>query len=98
VIYWNDFIFDEVVGFVLAMPEEHKDEEVRGTRLGGSSIRNDAELTNAVEQFTAIQETRREQRPARMVGLSGLDSNAASSDRKSASASEPMVPRQRGEG
>lgn len=95
-IHWNDFVFDDVVGFVLAMPDEA---EVRAERLGGLSIRSDAGgVENAVMEIMAIQETRREQRPARMAGPSGLDSNAVSSDRKSAGFTEPTLVRQRGEG
>ena len=50
-IFWKDFVFDDVFGPMLVVSEPD------GT--GSLSIRNDA---------IAIQETRQEQMPARMVG------------------------------
>jgi hypothetical protein len=68
VIRWNDFVFDEVLGFVLDI--EGSPNEFRAERTGGSSG-EDAATTGP------IQETRDEQRPARMVGFSDLDSKPA---------------------
>jgi hypothetical protein len=51
VIFWKDFVFDEIFGPLLVVSEQEE--------TGSLSIRNDA---------IAIQETRQEQRPARMVG------------------------------
>jgi hypothetical protein len=53
VIYWKDFAFDEVFGPLLVVSESEKPN-------GAAGIRNDA--------VVKIQETRQEQRPARMVG------------------------------
>ncbi len=50
-IYWKDFVFDEVCGPLLVVGE---------TPDGDLGIRKDA--------VVKIQETRQEQRPARMVG------------------------------
>ena len=60
-IHWKDFILDERFGPILSVPSE----QVCATRPGVPSVMEDAR---------SIQETRPEQRPARMVGLSSLDS------------------------
>jgi hypothetical protein len=70
VICWNDFILDDVLGPVLNVGDETSYASCRvGARIGRPSARNGTEVVNQ------IQETRQEQRPARMVGLSELDSN-----------------------
>jgi hypothetical protein len=51
VIFWKDFVFDDVCGPLLVVGESKP--------TGDLGIRKDA---------IAIQETRQEQRPARMVG------------------------------
>jgi hypothetical protein len=71
VIFWKDFILDDVVGPILADvgSKDDKDYKVcRRTRLGSPSVMEDA-------RGNTIQETGQEQRPARMAGLSSLDSS-----------------------
>ena len=80
-IYWNDFIFDEILGPILAMPEERPQGNRITVRSGDTDARNGASGNKQVLSIS-IQETRQEQRPARMVGLSSHDS--AQVDRKSA--------------
>ena len=81
-IFWKDFILDDIVGPILAMPEERPTTSGRDeTRFGSPDTRNGASGNNTVLS-TDIQETRQEQRPARMVGHSSHDS--AQVDRKSA--------------
>lgn len=66
-IFWKDFVLDDVFGPLLAFPET------------SASCRTEAQAgcTDTQEGIRAkIQETRTEQRPARMVGLSDLDSSA----------------------
>jgi hypothetical protein len=75
VIFWKDFLLDDVVGPVLALPEERLStkssrEEVR---LGSPNTRNGASGKQETLDVS-IQETRQEQRPARMVGHSSHDS------------------------
>lgn len=65
-IYWMDFKFDEVFGPILEIPEK---DHSRKARSGSPSVMEDAEGSK-------IQETGQKQRPARMVGLSSLDSFA----------------------
>jgi hypothetical protein len=99
VITWKDFVLDDIVGPVLMLPEEAlkadrpaTDGRVEGTRLGSPEARNGASGNNSAK--AEIQETRPEQRPARMVGSSSHDS--AQVDRKSAGsdrANNPMRPR-----
>ena len=88
-IFWKDFILDDVVGPSLFIgsedfvntsvknsvvsaaknfSEEASHESCRGKRFGGSS---DMEVASGAQ----IQETRQEQKPARMVGFSGLESH-----------------------
>jgi hypothetical protein len=79
VIVWKDFILDDVVGPVLLDDlVRYTDLKVcRGKRVASSavllktkpSVMEDSKGAQAVH----IQETGQEQRPARMVGLSGLD-------------------------
>lgn len=64
-IYWQDFVLDDVFGPLLNMEEQDKVRRAK-PRLGGTGVNDDARAK--------IQETGTEQRPARMVGLSGLDS------------------------
>jgi hypothetical protein len=71
VILWKDFILDDVVGPILDVDFDDEKEiltSCRRKRIGSPSVMEDA---NGI-----IQETRQEQRPARMVGLSNLDSPA----------------------
>jgi hypothetical protein len=71
VIIWKDFILDDVVGPVMIDPSDidvNESEVCRRTRLGSTIIMED--------EHGIIQETRQEQRPARMVGHSSLDSLA----------------------
>ena len=85
-ITWKDFVMDDILGPILAMPEELAAELVSPQdsraeqRLGSSDTSDGASGNNAAK--AVIQETRQEQRPARMVGLSSHDS--AQVDRKSA--------------
>jgi hypothetical protein len=70
VICWNDFILDDVLGPVLNFGDEDVSyTSCRAVRNGRPSTSNGTEVVNQ------IQETSREQRPARMVGHSVLDSN-----------------------
>ena len=62
-IFWKDFVLDEVFGPLLVVSESNE--------LGDLGIRKDAFV---------IQETRQAQRPARMVGLSSLDSAQSHTD------------------
>jgi hypothetical protein len=72
VIYWKDFILDDVMGPVLRIPESASS----GKQSDRTETR-DASCTDTEEGTRAqIQETRTEQRPARMVGPSDLDSSA----------------------
>jgi hypothetical protein len=84
VITWKDFVFDDVMGPILM-----DFESCRGTRLGSPSVMEDA---NGI-----IQETGQEQRPARMVGLSNLDSKAQSHMEVSRGHRASEIPRLRGE-
>lgn len=83
-IHWQDFILDENIGPVLS-PElfEGQPEPIscRRKRLGSPSIMDDARgtQTEAID-VASFQETRQEQRPARMVGLSSLDSARSHTD------------------
>jgi hypothetical protein len=75
VITWKDFILDDVVGPVMMDPspiDSNETEVCRRTRLGSTIVMEDEESENS-----SIQETRQEQRPARMVGHSSLDSSAS---------------------
>jgi hypothetical protein len=83
VIRWKDFILDDIVGPILALPEEMAAKDERPATNGrddiglsqfGSSLdtRNGAVGTNTAQ--ADIQETRQEQQPARMAGLSSHDS------------------------
>lgn len=65
-IFWKDFILDDVVGPILNF-DQTSSTNCREERNGRPSIKTDT----GVKQ---IQETRQEQRPARMAGLSNLDS------------------------
>lgn len=72
-IYWQDFILDDVCGPLL-MDELLKDINIqvcRGKRIGNANIMDDVAAVHSVQ----IQEARQDQRPARMEGLSNLDSH-----------------------
>ena len=87
-IIWKDFILDDVVGPILAMPEEMQRELTKGSRKEERLGRPDAmkgargkkcEVERSSETHvqvlsTTIQETRQEIQPARMVGSSSHDS------------------------
>jgi hypothetical protein len=83
VIVWKDFVLDDVAGPVLL--EELVDitdlKVCRGKRVASSSIMPKTKPSvmedSTGEQAVQIQETGQEQRPARMVGLSGLDFNSS---------------------
>jgi hypothetical protein len=69
VITWKDFILDDdVLGAIMIDPLDKEFESCRRTRLGSPIVMED--------ETGIIQETRQEQRPARMVGHSSLDSLA----------------------
>ena len=87
-ILWKDFVLDENFGALLS-PELFSDDEPvltssRGKRLGSLSIMDDAQGTQIETTCNngevSFQETRQEQRPARMVGLSSLDSAQSHTD------------------
>jgi hypothetical protein len=93
VIFWKDFVMDDILGPILAMPEERPVQDCEDgldsfsqdsryeTRFGQpSDTRNGASGKQAAK--AEIQETRQEPRPARMVGRSSHDS--AQVDRTSA--------------
>jgi hypothetical protein len=67
-IVWKDFIFDEVLGPLLECPQLEPGSRSFDDR---TSVMEDAEIANVDN----VQEARREQRPARMVGTVSLDSN-----------------------
>ena len=88
-ILWKDFVLDDDFGPVLSPELFLGDEPVptscRRKRLGSPSIMDDARGTqNGTTprnlDGVPIQETRQEQRPARMVGLSSLDSAQSHTD------------------
>ena len=84
-ITWGDFILDDVVGPILALPEEimgASSSSCREERLGSPDARNGASGKQKGVLSTQIQETRQEKQPARMVGSSSHDS--AQVDRMSA--------------
>ncbi len=78
-IFWNDFLMDDVFGPILVVPEladssEMSDLKCRRTRLGDrSSIMEDANGNPETFSKVSIQETGQEKRLARMAGLTGLD-------------------------
>ena len=70
-ITWNDFVLDQETGPLLWV-EMDPGQEIsvcRRCQSGRPSVMEDAGDAVCV----SIQETRQEQRPARMVGLSSLD-------------------------
>jgi hypothetical protein len=70
VIYWNDFILDDVMGPLLNIEEDNQSyPSCRAVRKTGRPS-----TYEGAEDEQQIQETRQEQRPARMVGLSVLES------------------------
>ena len=82
-ILWGDFILDDIMGPLLAMPGEASSTSCRNEkRLGSPDTRNGASGKQNETLGVSIQETRQEQRPARMVGHSSHDS--AQVDRMSA--------------
>lgn len=81
-ICWNDFILDDVLGPVLNFEDDETSytscRMVRNGRPSTSTDQAGRKLCREVEGtevVNQIQETRQEQRLARMAGLSELDSN-----------------------
>lgn len=73
-ITWTDFVLDDVIGPSLAI-RPAQGEGSRWTQAGdGLSVMEDA---RSLAVDVPIQETGQEQRPARMVGSTGLDSKHA---------------------
>lgn len=70
-IFWTDFVLDDVAGPLLVVPEA--DSLNREERSDDPGVMDDAR--------SEIQETRQELWPARMVGLSSLDSTVAQAGR-----------------
>ena len=93
-IIWKDFILDDIVGPVLALPEDlPQTGGCSGKQLGSPDTRNGASGKQRASHDAKIQETRQEQRPARMVGPSSHDS--AQVDRKSAGSDRANEPHTR---
>ena len=74
-IFWKDFVLDEVIGPVIdpSLLDGVSDPvptSCRRKRLGSPNVKDDV-------RGVSFQETGQEQRPARMVGLSSLDSESA---------------------
>lgn len=83
-IFWGDFILDDVVGPVLSISESRV-----GAKEGADviSVKEDGRSNH-------IQETGQERRPARMAGKSSSEFNAASrKDAGTASAPTPQKER-----
>ncbi len=70
-IFWKDFILDDVLGPHLVLPDEDRIRNTLG--MGAQSIMEDA-----IVKSEDIRETGQEQQPARMAGLPSLDSNRSS--------------------
>ncbi len=86
-IFWKDFLLDDDLGAVLSPELFSGDSPVptvcRRKRLGSPSVMDDARGTKtetASQDGGSIQETGQEQRPARMVGHSNLDSAQSHKD------------------
>ena len=106
-IFWKDFILDDKVGPLLvattsAMPinvsrrrKQIAAQSCREMRFGSPSVMEDALGTNGTLDGVSIQETRREQRPARMVGPGDLD--FAQADMEVSRSNRTRILRQRGE-
>lgn len=79
-IFWNDFVLDDATGPLLSVEfdAEMLIKVCRNRKPGCPSVTEDAGQCS--ENTSYIQETRQEQRPARMVGLSSLDLAQASKD------------------
>jgi hypothetical protein len=98
VISWKDFVFDDVLGPVLAFSEVDMNESensepqsCRRKRLGSPSVKEDA-------MGFLIQETGQEKRPARMVGHSSLDSSSTAQNHMDVNSGDrAKLLRQRGE-
>lgn len=73
-ILWKDFVLDDVFGPLL------NDEATRTREIQVSCRKRLGSRDTQEEASGNIQETRQEQRPARMAGLSGLDSQKAGFD------------------
>lgn len=75
-IVWKDFVLDDVCGpLLMEGPIMSLEVKVcRGKRLAGKNSMPNVMEDSTGEKAVLIQETGQEQRPARMVGLSDLDS------------------------
>ncbi len=83
-IFWKDFILDDVLGPVLSPEIFEQESEIGSTscreeRFGSPrkqpGLRPGSQEDAAMGVSALIQETGQEQRPARMVGHSSLDSS-----------------------
>ena len=88
-ILWKDFVLDDFLGPVLLMPEEESQNTkvCREERLGSPIVMEDEGMQ--------IQETRQEQRLARMAGLTSLD--LAQTGMEAGRSNRAQSTRQRGE-
>lgn len=105
-IYWKDFELNTTFGPLLVLDKKDKkdnkeDRKNRETRIGSphSSVMEDAQSGYTWASHDAlIQETGQKQRPARMVGLSSLDSATPRMDAGRDVEHRVQVSRRRGEG
>jgi hypothetical protein len=108
VILWKDFILDDEIGPCLVVGPAAV---VRGSSINLKYRKTWPNSSSVMEDAHTIQETRQEQRPARMAGLSSLDSlfgNGMEADRAEVAfergrehlseSSASCLRRQRGEG
>ena len=89
-ILWKDFILDDFIGPVLAT--EGPRQVCRNEGWDCASVMDDARAEMA-QGCASFQETRQRQRPARMVGMSGLDAAPSGTE---AGRSNPSALRQGG--
>jgi hypothetical protein len=74
VIYWKDFALDENFGPLLTFGDEETSSCRMEKRLGSPAHKDCGTSKKGASEYASIQETGQEQRPARMVGPSSLDS------------------------
>jgi len=104
VILWKDFVLDDEAGPLLVSQETtapmmvSRNHICREKRFGSPSVKEDAIGTNGTlaNNGVLIQETRREQRPARMVGLTDLE--FAQAGKEASRSNRTVNSLQRGEG
>lgn len=92
---------DELSGWSMqenAVSNGNRDKKGRRRRLGSTFIMEDENGTKNEALSASIQETGQEQRPARMVGLSGLESNIAEAGMEAGRGNRVQELRRRGEG